>query len=52
MKPTTPGHTPPPDIAHEEPPPILKKWKNLYLLVFFTLILCITIFRLFKGWFS
>ena len=38
--------------AGEEPPPVLKKWKNLYLVVIFNLVLWIILFTLFTWIFA
>ena len=40
------------DRAGEEPPPVFKKWKNLYLLVILNLVFWIILFTLFTWIFS
>jgi len=37
---------------HEEPPPILKSWKNLYIIVLGNLLLWITLFAIFTWTFK
>jgi len=40
------------NINDEEPPPILKSWKNLYIIVLGNLLLWITLFAIFTWTFK
>ena len=46
------GGAPAVEQTGEEPPPLLKTWKNLYLLVVFNLLLWIILFTLFTWIFE
>jgi hypothetical protein len=41
-----------PEIEKEEPPPVLKSWRNLYLLVLGNLLFWIVLFTLFTWMFK